>query len=711
MDKIVKEALDLQEAMNNLAIVASIDIEHPPRIGVVRGLLLVTDEEEFSLGSIQWLSGEGYEIIGKILEATYKTIYDHLLTLYENGEIDWDNQKIVKGVTSMMDLAGESAHKIDRYLSFWLDKPILIKIAQGTEFKHLSQFYTQKFLPKIKGLEEPLLHEDLADVYGDGLKNFEMVLNDKEYELFYIRNEMGRPYFSQELLRKVKLAVDFDSEGESFEEDPLLKIRSMRDRDLHASAAQILNDCHLSIQDLFKMSRKLVNNSLAQQLNMAIMALFLAANPRYLIQNTTGKSCLQYFDDFHHFLRAALKTDEYQKWIAYPPEASDRLASSLLYLTHSLCLSLFYRKGGIKQEAIGLVYRTMRRGFEEEKKKLLKGDALWNQFLLQDENLRALLARFPNGPLFKILDLIREEESEDLNIPFDPIGQGNLPLHLYKIEREGKWIDVLRLPSPTKQSSIGKVEILEEFRGFLRALSQDQKRRAHLIINLQDRTSWRECARSLTLENLQKNAEFHLKLFVLTLPKDTDFYYQNNEYLNLNRTDEFIEAFKQQLKKPEECGYYFPSSFKHSELVSFTEQVLPFIATCFFHGKNTLTSRNREDFIEIFYQFLILKAIDSLEPCSISFTCKDAVDAGSAQSATFYAFLQLLNQDFAAKENHDFFLWLLYMPALFIRERAIDPEKLHRTLSCLERIDSAFSEDPKEVLKNPLLKEKVPRII
>ena len=77
MDKIVKEALDLQEAMNNLAIVASIDIEHPPRIGVVRGLLLVTDEEEFSLGSIQWLSGEGYEIIGKILEATYKTIYDH----------------------------------------------------------------------------------------------------------------------------------------------------------------------------------------------------------------------------------------------------------------------------------------------------------------------------------------------------------------------------------------------------------------------------------------------------------------------------------------------------------------------------------------------------------------------------------------------------------------------------------------------------------
>ena len=39
------------------------------------------------------------------------------------------------------------------------------------------------------------------------------------------------------------------------------------------------------------------------------------------------------------------------------------------------------------------------------------------------------------------------------------------------------------------------------------------------------------------------------------------------------------------------------------------------------------------------------------------------------------------------------------MPALFIRERAIDIERLNRTLSLLECIDDSFAKEGKRIVK------------
>jgi len=708
----IKETIDIQDAMDNLAAIVSIDMENPPPLGIVKKHRIVTTEEEFAPDTVQWLSGEGTESIVDLLELTYRAVHQHLLKLYESPEMNWENEKTRKGIAAMMTLVGESAQKIEAFLLLRLGKPMPQHIASGEEFKALQKFYTHRFVKKfpdgVEG-EEAWKQEwseneesPLLDLSKTGLKDFETVCRDSEYELFYIRNEEGKPYFNAELLRNIKLSSQLtEGESDSFEEDPLLKIRSMQDRDLHASAGQILGECHPPIVDFYKIARKLEGNELGASLGMAIIALFLAANPRYLLQNTLGKSSLQYFDDFHHFLQRAMRTSEYQKLIAYPPDATDKASHLLLYLTHSLCKSFFERAGGVKLESIGLIHRTMRRG-EEIKQKgnelLLKGETIWNQFLLDDEKYRTLLAKFPNGPLFKILDLIREEE-EGAIVPFDPIGQGNLPSRSYQIERRGKKIDILRLPSPTRQGLIHKVDIADEFRGYLRALACNAPVHKHLLINLQDRTSWKEYARSRALETLQFHAEFNHQLLVITLPKSTDFYHQNNEYLNLNKAEDFLKAFHEQLSAPEECGYFFPPSLKNTELARFTDTALTAIHQLFFHNKNSLTRRNREDFIEIFYQFFILKCIDMLEPNSISFTCKDAIDTGAAQQGTFYGFVQLLAGDFSGKESQDFLRWLLYTPALFIRERAIDPERLNRTISALERLDGEMSERRKQIIK------------
>lgn len=713
MKRKIKETIDIKDAIDNLNSIASIDLQDLPPLGVVKKYKIVTSEEEFGPDTLEWLSSEGPETILDLLDLTYRTVHSYLLKLYEDSQMNWNDEESIKGTAAIMDLVGESAEKMGSFFQIRMNRALEKPIVERDEFKALQRFYLDHFVSKFPdGIEgekawatewEGNRASELLDLSKTGLKDFEVVKKDSEYELFYIRNEDFQPYFDPELLRNIKLSCNFDLSDEEFEEDPLLKIRSMQDRDLHATARQILKISQGDISDFYKIVKNFSEDVLANTISMAIIALFLAANPRCLIQNTAGKSCMQYFEDFHRFLRIAMRTTEYQKLIAYPPHSADKVARLLLYLTNSLCREFFQQVGGIKLESIGLIHRAMRKGEEDKQKKgsqLVKGETVWNQFLIDDEKYRTFLAKFPNGPLFKILDLIRKEQGEEMNIPFDPLGQENFPLKLFEIEHGGKKIEILKIPSPTVQNTINKVEVADEFLGFLRSLSQDKPLKKHLMIQLQDRNSWKECARSHCLEMLQMNAEFSDQLVVITLPKDSRFYHQSNEYLEMNQAKEFIEAFREQLKGKKESGYFFPVSLEKGELDQFINKSLPLIHKYFFHNKNSLTRRNREDFIEIFYQFFILKCIDMVEPTSVSFSCKDAIDIGSAASGAFYGLLRLLNGDFKEKEHQEFLRWLLYTPALFVRERAIDAERLNRTISLLECVDGEMAERGKQIVKD-----------
>ena len=673
----------IQQAMDNLAAIMAIDLENLPRIGIVQQYKIVTDADDVGPYEIVWLSGEGSEPILEIIDMTFHTIHRHLVHLLESNEVNWDDPKVLKGVQALTVLAGEAAHKMDSYLAIRLGKPLSQKIEERPSFQELQFFYQHRFQSFLKGGSESWRRDwsenEQSDVleYADaGLKDFETVKRDFEYELFMIRNENAAPYFNEQLLHSIKLVCDFDPEKGLLEEDPLLRIRSMQDRDVQASAQQILHACHESISLFYQKALKsLQENMFARELSHAIIALFLTANPRNLIQNTSGKSSLDYFHDFHGFLRGALTSDECQKYIAYPPEKGEKLPHLLLGLAFSLARGFISRLGGVRQEAIGLIHRSMRKGEEKDKKTAIRAETLCSQLLIEDSRYRAYLNQFPNGPLFKILDLIRTHDPEELS--FDPLLQDNFPQKVCELICGSKKIDLLRLPSPTQQRVINKALIVPEFGAFLRSFGPKEK---HLLINLQDRTAWQEYARSKALETLQKSAEFSEAITVVTLPKSTDFYYQSSEYLNINIAQDFITLFKEQIASNQECGYFFPSKI---EVQEFTAKALPLIHKIFFNEKSNLSRQNREDFIEIFYQLLLFKLIEIVQPTSLSFSCKDAVDTGSAQLAVFVGLVSLLNG--RLDQEADFLRWILYTPALFVRERAIDPERLDRSLSVLER--------------------------
>ena len=567
------------------------------------------------------------------------------------------------------------------------------KVTTRPEFKAMHDYYVQQFAAQVAE-QEPQEASDLA------LKDMQEIRLDKDYELFYIRREDGMPFYEVEVLRNMRLICDFEGDV-GFEEDPLLKIRAIQDRDAAAAAGQILGDCDFLIADFYKVAKKIPKDDLVAALSRVCLSLFLAHNPRNLLQNGTGKTSLQYFEDFHHFLREAFQSSEYQKLLAYPPEKEDTQALTLLQLVHGISKSFFRRSSGVKTEVVAMIHRTARKGasFEKKATKEIQAHSVWSEFLLEDEAYRTLLAKFPSGPLLKVLDFIRDEEEE--SVPFDSIEQGNYPMQLFEASSGEQRIEFLHLPSPTKQSLINRADVLDEFRGMLRAYGSSKKGEKHLMIGLQDRTSWKDLARCTAIEGLQKNAEFNRVFFVATVPKHSQFYFQSGKYLHKDNAKEFMELMRQQYHSLEEAGietgFSLSSTFKAADLSQFAEAIIPFIHQYFFNQQKSLSRLEREEFIEIFDLFYYLKLIDHHQPTSVSFTCKDAIDTGATQTAAFYAFLKLLNDDFTTKEAKDRFRSLLYAPALLVRERAVNQECLNRTLSALQRVETSLLEQSKKI--------------
>ena len=67
-------------------------------------------------------------------------------------------------------------------------------------------------------------------------------------------------------------------------------------------------------------------------LNESLIAFMMAGNPHNLTHRDEVKNCRNYFHDFQLFLRRSLRSTDYQKLMAYPPEKSNKLAYSVLNL-------------------------------------------------------------------------------------------------------------------------------------------------------------------------------------------------------------------------------------------------------------------------------------------------------------------------------------------------------------------------------------------
>ncbi len=685
--------LSIMEALDNLN--ALVDAETLDEIEVTDEARLIPHiiEDEESPREIYWVRAGSDSQTLDVVKLTLRTVYEYLQSYYHKMHKAGDTKQLVDGVSTIMVLVGEAAKKLDRFGALFQQK-----VTDFPEYKELQNFYKshviresfrefakapihvekEGVLPEQveweKELQELLQEEEeVEEVAGVHILNdIDLIKRDHLYELFYLKNEAGHDFYSLDLARHIKLACDFGEYSEEyFGEDPLLQIKNWEDRELHQLAKTILKAVKRPLEKFYEAAMRHKGVEGVILLHNACMSLMLAANPRNLIRQFALKGCHLYFADFLLHFRAALQNREYEKLVIYGPPTGKPFFNHYLDLVHAICYQLFTSTHD--QEELRNAMRHLIERVEPKKAHTLS-DSLMHANHALTENLKL----HPNGPVFKALDIVREDGERT----FDPLMQGNLPTFEWTLKQNEREIHILRLPSPTVQQWINHAEISEEFKTFLRAFKPEEHL---LVLNFQERTSWKEHARVAVLEELGHHAEFADQLTVVTLATETDFYNQIGVYQDLGEAKAFIEQLADHLED-ESTGYSFPAKVKKELFPNFISRLLEQIHKAFFEQKNTLSYLERLDFIELAYHFIELKLIELIRPTLLAFTSKDALDIGAEMSIELLALLTIgrgKSLDFEKVQT------LLFGPTLMQRERVIHPERFDRLYALVRLLESS----------------------
>lgn len=640
-----KTKITVLEAVNTLSNLADLDVKQPE--------------------NLEWLDPAKIEENQAVIRETFQTVNSYLQHLYQKDRNELSQPQTQKGIQSMIELAGEAVDKVGQYTELFhgahaQDDSI-------SEFKKLQKFYLLKVFSKVSKemheeeweSEAPLLGGEEAQI----LKDLDQVRQDRDYDLFYVTRDDGIPFFTANLLRHLRLVGNFDETVMAGEEDNLLaKLDIILDRDFNLSAQKIATECDDLMTPFYREALSHKENQVAMYLTSSLMALFLAANPKNLKSNTRGKCVTNYWNDFIRYLRLALQMEKKEK------SEFDEVCDQLM---HRLC-HLLFQKVGAHHDVLQML------------RQLVGGSqgSIWSSLAGAQQTIEKELHTLPSGPLMKVLKMFRLQETRE---GFDPLVQNNAPHQIFTLVAEELHTTVLHLPAPLHQTTLGQGEITPEFKGYLQAL----KDRKHFYVNLQDCSSWKEKFRCTLLQDELPH--------LITLAKNTDFYHQIHAYSALEDAAQFCDMCIQQVMGGEPCGFYFPKAHTPKAWI---EEMVQLIHSVFFSGQHTLHRKERLDFIEILYFFIILRYLDQEKPDVINFSCKDGLDEGAAEVAIFYGMTRMLSADAPwTTSDYDCLLFSLFLPALLVRHRSIDTATLQRALSALECFESVIKAKRDDVLK------------
>lgn len=630
------------------------------------------------------------------IRETFRIVYKYLQAYYKHKNID--KQQLRERISTVMVLVGEAARKLEKFHKVFQDK-----IPKLAEYKQLQSFYRDRIahetFKEFTNLEIPLSEDEkweqeMEDFLSSEqveeqegvhiLNDVEVVKNDHLYELFYMKNEAGHHFYTHDLARNLKLACEFGKYAENyFGDDPLLQIKNWEDKSLQVLAKKILKASKMPLDRYFKHALKYREVPLVAILQKALFALMMAANSKNLIRQFSVKGCGLYFQDFHNFLKEALSSVEYRQFLYSPPTTTPFFAD-MMSLIHSLSWN-FITLGPGKEELRVAVNEMTKRSNPAKTKKL-------STFLAQSQDsIAEVLSEHPNGPLFKALDLIRED---DESRQFDPFALNMLPGPEVILKMGDKEVNLLRMPSPTAQEFIDQASVNDLFKDYLHAALSQKGSFYLLMFNLQDKTSWKEHARCKVLEELARSAEFHDLFTVVTLAKDTEFYNQMGPYHELSFASDFIEQFKDHLGD-ETTGYFFPPHLKKELFTSFIPELLQTVHEVFFSAKEELKLNERLDFIELIYHFIELKIVEMENPTHFTLTSKDGLDVTGTSTVGLIALLGTLQGKSWSEEELSTINLILFGQTLINRERAVHKERVDRLIDMVKVLE----ESPNQISK------------
>lgn len=612
----------------------------------------------------------------------FKTVHSYMRHLCRKGKKELKGLKAQRGVKAIMLMASEAGKKIEKLQDEKKSKSTL------EVFNKLCAFYQEKM---VKRFQEQMNADDLweeeweggnmnLDLEHKGLRDLNTVKRDDSYELFYLKQDDGSPFFNRSLLRHIKLVHEFDESFDNDLEDPLLKIHRYRDILVHKIALVVKEKIEDKAAAFYREIAHHKKFDVVKLLHSTLLSLLMACKSYSLSKNTSKKIANEYFADFLSFFRQVLSTREYQQILSGEMDETDMLSKVIFDLIFEISYGLYTAKhqiGFVKD----FIDPIMKRAGESDWKaglKALNTPELISELSSAIDQIDKHLNLFPSGPLLKSFDLLT---STQIPLSFDPFLLSNYPELLFTVESPSKKMKVLRVPSPTRQQYTSKAEALDEFIAFLNALQI--KKEKLLYINLQNSLSWKEHARCQEITRMGLRKEYEQCLSLVSLNKGSEFYNQSAEYEEMDQADIFLKVAQQQLLSHEGSGYSFPKQVE-ADVESFIKKLLPLMHDLLFKKSKSLKRKDRMDFIEIAYTLITLKVISLVKPDHLCFSCKDGVDKGMHATYSFYIALKILRGDSHWKDAEiNEVLTLLFGPALLVRERVVDSLGFHRVSSAL----------------------------
>lgn len=710
------------EAIETLTSIADLEIEGPIAVAERRELQL--QEIPVIYRTVHWLHRKNAEKVMVVVRDTFRTILHYLRHFYRSEYGKLVKHESVEGIKTIMVLVGEAAKKVDKYTRVFIGANAG-SVKESKEFRDLWGFYERKIAPiAVQETFSKWIRELPVNLIEQASKSpkttldrltsehhfidLDTVKRDTEYELFFIRKDSGTRFFNPRLLRNIKLVCNFE---EYFQEgskaESLKELRLFKDIIARQISRNIVRQNWHLIDAFVKAAKKSYNEELVSLTYRAVVAMMLSANQANATKEPV-KSSSAYLTDFQHFLRHLLGTQDFQRIIAYPPKNEGSIQFKVVQLVQHICRQL-YTGFHLTADSSSLINEFILKGkaaqasSEAHPHIELSEGSLSNKMALDYDALLHAMNQFTHVPLLHVIEALQDYEITG----YDPLLLQNMPTCIFDLFVKGKRMSVLRIPSATTQEYIGKALVCEEFRSYLRSLAQDASSKGLLVFNLQDRTSIKESARSHALEELQKKDEFAKCLSVVSMTKDSDYYHQIGPYVELNHAEQFIDQLLEHVSS-ESSGYFYPAKIKNALFSGFAQKLIQAIHKVFFGSKNVLSQRNRLDFIELFYTMLQLKIIEVVQPGSISFSCKDAIDIGMPASCELFLLLKLLNLRPLSANEEDYLKVLLYGPSITYRGRILFADRFNRMNSMSKLIEASIEEQGTKEFHQSVAEEILP---
>lgn len=628
-----------------------------------------------------------------LLEESFHIVYKNLENyLIESEKTSHEAELHGEEIKKIMHLIAESALQIDQYQK-QLYPENETPITQSKEYQDLKKIYLEYIFAETdlntNGEDFSILRENgsgsLPSSSKDYFLNLYSIKNDYFYELLYLTKENGDLFYTENTAQDIKLAYNFStfSSTSQFYE----QIELWHNHSLWLMAKKLKETLKEEIAEFYAVCKEKNSAILLKNIHQMLLALSLAGQEQHLPHTEIKKTCKSYFKDFLFFLRKVLIEDSYQKINqSTNPTTKEQSILNLIYKTVFELYILPITNHTIGQYSHELIEYSDE---QQTKKSTEIQETTWSTLLKKFDQFKEVLDTVPHWQIKKAYKATCDQSLVEEKNSWDPYLHLHTPFNLYDIFIEHREVNILSLPSPTVQNSIDSSHINPEIETFLDHLMRTEQDSKHIMINLQNKEHWEESARCQAIEKLAKRKKYQSTFYLIHLPTDNQFYYQTEEFLNIEESKMFIETFFQGIKN-NLYGFNIPKKTLLLVSLDQIENLLSHIHQRFFNKTAQLNQSQRQVFIDIFYVLYVLKLVKSSPIHSISFCDKDGLDTSLSLASMLYTFLVMAKKTTPTiNQRHHIELMLFTIPIL-IRKRILLQPRFDRFTLFLNHIENYF---------------------